>query len=57
VAPVALTAAYAWSAELLEARGARTHAVDRYRAATRVFAGDSRLAELARRALKRLGAS
>jgi len=56
VAPVALTAAYAWSAELLEARGARTQAVDRYRAATRVFAGDSRLATAAQKALARLGA-
>ena len=55
-APVALTAAYAWSAELLEARGARAHAVDRYRAATRVFAGDSRLADVAQKALARLGA-
>ena len=57
VTPVALTAAYAWSAELLEARGARTHALDRYRTATRVFAGDSRLADVARKALVRLGAN
>jgi tetratricopeptide (TPR) repeat protein len=55
VAPVALTAAFLWSAELLETRGARTQALDRYRAATRVFAGDSRLGDLARAALARLG--
>ena len=56
VTPVALTAAYLWSAELLEARGARAQALDRYRAATRVFAGDSRLAAVARKALARLDA-
>ncbi len=55
VAPVALNAAYLWSAELLEARGARAQALDRYRAATRVFAGDSRMAAVARKALARLG--
>ncbi len=54
--PVALTAAYLWSAELLEARGARAQALDRYRAATRVFAGDSRMAAVARKALARLNA-
>ena len=56
VAPVALNAAYLWSAELLEARDARAQALDRYRAATRVFAGDSRMAAVARKALARLGA-
>ncbi len=56
VTPVALTAAYLWSAELLEARGARAQALDRYRAATRVFAGDSRMAAVARKALARLSA-
>jgi tetratricopeptide (TPR) repeat protein len=55
VTPVALTAAYVWSAELLESRGARTQAIDRYRAATHVFAGDSRLADVARKGLARLG--
>jgi tetratricopeptide (TPR) repeat protein len=55
VTPVALSAAYLWSAELLESRGARTLAIDRYRAAMHVFAGDSRLAEVARTALGRLG--
>jgi tetratricopeptide (TPR) repeat protein len=53
---VALSAAYLWSAELLEARGLRTRAIDRYRAAARVFAGDSRLGDEARRALARLKA-
>ena len=56
VTPVALTAAYVWSAELLESRGARAQAIDRYRAATRVFAGDSRMADVARKALARLKA-
>jgi hypothetical protein len=56
-APVALTAAYLWSAEILEARGARSQALDRYRAATRVFGGDSRLGAVARKALARLGAA
>jgi len=55
VTPIALTAAYAWSADLLAARGSRAQAVDRYRAATRVFAGDSRLAEAARQSLIRMG--
>ena len=57
VSGVALTAAYAWSAELLEARGARAQAIERYRAATKVFAGDSRIADVARKALARLGVS
>lgn len=56
VPPVALTAAYVWSAELLDARGARPQAIERYRAASRVFAGDSRLGDVARKALARLGA-
>jgi tetratricopeptide (TPR) repeat protein len=56
VAPVALNAAYLWSAEVLEARGARAPALDRYRAASGVFAGDSRMAAVARKALARLGA-
>lgn len=53
---IALSAAYLWSAELLEARGLRERALDRYRAAARVFAGDSRLGEEARSALARLKA-
>lgn len=53
---VALSAAYLWSAELLEARGERARAIDRYRAAARVFDGDSRLSAQARAALGRLGA-
>jgi len=57
VTPAALTAAYVWSGELLESRGARAQAIDRYRAATRVFAGDSRLTDVARNALARLGAT
>ena len=55
VTPAALTAAQVWSGELLESRGAQAQALDRYRAATRVFAGDSRLADVARKALARLG--
>lgn len=55
VAAVALTSAFLWSAELLESRGHRAQAIDRYRAATRVFAGDSRLGDVARAALTRLG--
>lgn len=57
VSPVALVAAYVWSADLLDARGARPQAIDRYRAATRVFAGDSRLAQVAHAALARLNAN
>jgi tetratricopeptide (TPR) repeat protein len=56
VGPVALNAAYLWSAELLQARGARAQAIDRYRAAQRVYGGDSRMADVARRALVRLKA-
>ena len=56
VAPMALGAAYLWSGESLERRGLRTEAIDRYRAATRVFAGDSRMNDAARAALARLGA-
>ena len=55
VAPVALGAAYLWSAELLERRGPRGQAIDRYRATTRVFAADSRMKDVARAALTRLG--
>jgi hypothetical protein len=54
--PVALSAAYLWSAELLASRGDLENARARYRAATHVFAGDSRLARTASRALERLGA-
>ena len=57
VAPVALGAAYLWSAELLERRGPRGQAIDRYRATTRVFAADSRMKDVARAALTRLGAN
>lgn len=53
-APVALSAALLWSAELLEERGERAGALERYRAATRVFAGDSRMSDRARRAVERL---
>ena len=56
VAPVALNAAYLWSADLLQARGARAQAIDRYRAAQRVYGGDSRMADVARLALARLKA-
>jgi tetratricopeptide (TPR) repeat protein len=56
VAPMALGAAYLWSAELLERRGLRAQAIDRFRATTRVFAGDSRMKDVARTALARLGA-
>jgi tetratricopeptide (TPR) repeat protein len=56
VAPLALNAAYLWSAEILERRGAQAAALDRYRAATRVHGGDSRMSDAARRALTRLKA-
>ena len=55
VSPMALGAAYLWSGELLERRGLRAQAIDRYRATTRVFAGDSRHGDAARKALARLG--
>jgi tetratricopeptide (TPR) repeat protein len=51
---VALSAAYLWSGELLEQRGQHGAAAQRYRSATRVFGGDSRLATQATRALARL---
>jgi tetratricopeptide (TPR) repeat protein len=54
--PIALSAAWAWSAELLEARGDTDAARTRYRAATHVFGGDSRRAREAARALERLDA-
>ena len=53
--PLAVSAAYLWSGAALEARGNVEGARARYRSATRVFAGDSRLAAEASRALKRLG--
>ena len=56
VSPIALSAAWTWSGELLESRGDIGGARARYRAATGVFAGDSRLARRAARALDRLGA-
>lgn len=52
--PIAVSAAYLWSAAALEARGNVEGARARYRSATRVFAGDSRLAAEASRALERL---
>lgn len=55
VSPLALTGAYLWSGAILEARGNLDLARGRYRAATHVFAGDSRLAAEATRALDRLG--
>jgi tetratricopeptide (TPR) repeat protein len=55
-APIAISAAYEWSAELLESRGDLDGARARYRAATGVFAGDSRRAHDATRALARLAA-
>ena len=54
--PIALSAAWEWSAELVEARGQIDAARARYRSATRVFGGDSRRAHDATRALERLGA-
>ena len=54
VPPVALNAAYLWSARLLASDGRRDEAADRYRAATRVHGGDSRMADQARAALARL---
>jgi tetratricopeptide (TPR) repeat protein len=54
--PIALAAAYAWSAEVFEARGDLQTARARYRSATHVFAADSRLQRECRRALDRLGA-
>jgi tetratricopeptide (TPR) repeat protein len=56
VSPLALAAAYGWSAELLAARGDLEGARARYRSATHVFAADSRLQRECRRALDRLGA-
>jgi predicted negative regulator of RcsB-dependent stress response len=55
VSPLALAAAYAWSAEVLEARGDLQAARARYRSATHVFAADSRLQRECRRALDRIG--
>ena len=52
--PLAVSAAYLWSGAALEARGNVEGARARYRSATRVFAGDSRLAAEASRALERL---
>lgn len=52
--PVALGAAFFWSADLLARKGSTAAARDRYDAATRVFAGDSRVAGEARRALERM---
>ena len=54
--PLALAAAYAWSAEVFEARGDLQTARARYRSATHVFAADSRLQRECQRALDRLGA-
>jgi tetratricopeptide (TPR) repeat protein len=53
ITPVALSAAFLWSADLLARKGSTAAARDRYVAATRVFAGDSRRAEEARRALEK----
>ncbi len=53
--PLALAPAYAWSAAALEARGDLEGARTRYRAATHVFGGDSRISREAARALDRLG--
>ncbi len=52
--PVAITAAYLWSGAVFEGRGDRHAAAERYREATHVFGGDSRLAAEARRALARV---
>jgi tetratricopeptide (TPR) repeat protein len=52
--PLAVSAAYLWSGAALEARGNVEGARARYRSATHVFAGDSRLAAEASRALERL---
>lgn len=54
IEPVALSAAFLWSADLLARQGSTPAARDRYVAATRVFAGDSRRADEARRALAKL---
>jgi tetratricopeptide (TPR) repeat protein len=56
VSALALGAAYAWSAEVFEARGDLDTARARYRSATHVFAADSRVQRRCRRALERLGA-
>ena len=53
--PLALAPAYVWSAEALEARGDLDGARLRYRAATHVFAADSRITAAAQRALERTG--
>jgi predicted negative regulator of RcsB-dependent stress response len=52
--PVALGAAYLWSAELLEQQGRREIALARYRAVSRVFGTDSRLTAAAAKAITRL---
>jgi len=52
--PLAVSAAYLWSGAALEARGDIEDARARYRSATHVFSGDSRLAAQASRALERL---
>mgnify|MGYP003578106681 CR=1 FL=1 len=51
VTPVALNAAYLWGGRVLASSGRRDEAIGRYRAATRVHGGDSRMADAARRAL------
>jgi hypothetical protein len=54
VPAAALGAAYLWSGELLEHGGQHAAAASRYRSATRVFGGDSRVATQAARALAKL---
>ena len=52
VSPLALGAAYLWSADILASTGRRQQAIDRYRAATRVHGGDSRMGDAAKAALE-----
>ena len=52
--PIALGAAYLWSAEILEQQGRKDVALARYRAVNRIFGTDSRLIVTAAKAIARL---
>jgi tetratricopeptide (TPR) repeat protein len=52
--PIALAAAYLWSAEILEQQGRQEIALARYRAVSRVFGTDSRFTAAAAKAIARL---
>ena len=52
--PIALGAAYLWSAEILEQQGRKDVALARYRTVSRIFGTDSRLIASAAKAIARL---